>query len=142
VEAPAFLPYEVFLRNPHILQRDLGRVTGPDTHLPVDLVAGDALCGCGNDDLAEAIVLLLLGFRNGLDHHPVADGPVRDEHLLAVNHEVITVLDGPGLVTGDIRPRIGFREGTGGYSLTAANRGEVLLLLIFRPEKVNSLAPE
>jgi hypothetical protein len=38
IEAAAFLPDQIFLRNPDLLKADLGRIAGPDTELPVDLV--------------------------------------------------------------------------------------------------------
>ncbi len=134
--------HQIGLGNAHVFKRDLRRVAGANAHLPVNLVARHPFGVRRHDDQAEAVVLLLIGVGDALRDHEITYGAVRNEHFIAVDHVVGSVLDGPRLVARDIRSRIGFGVGAGAHLNALADRRQIGFFLLFRSVVEDGLAAE
>ena len=84
----------------------------------------------------------LVRIGNSLYHHPVTYCTVGDEHFIAGDYIVITILDGSRLVTGHIRPGVRLGIGACKYGVSRADRRKVFLFLLFRSIVVNVFTSE
>src|SRR3984885_7832423 len=140
VEAVPELTEDVALRYPDVLEDQGGRPPFAHrgdrlrlpAHVPVDEEAGHAAVGA------------LVRIGHGEDHDEVGLVAVGDEGLLAADHPVVAVLDGPGPDVAGIgpRPRLGDREATAALAVDRGNEVLLLLLLGARVEDVVGRAAE
>jgi hypothetical protein len=87
-------------------------------------------------------VSFLLRVGDALDHHDVANRSVGNEHLVAVDHIIAAVLDGPRPVSCHVRTGVGFRKGPGANGIPGADRRQIALLLFLRAVLEDGFAAE
>ncbi len=114
---------------PILLEDKLGGGAAADTHLLLLLADAEARVGLLDDEGADALgAEALVG--HGDDDEHVGVGAVGDENLAAVEHPVVTVLDGDGLLAGGVGTGVGLGETEGANPLAAGEFGQVFHLLL------------
>ena len=128
-EALAQLTQLAVFRDAAVLEDKLGGGAAADTHLLLLLADAEARVGLLDDEGADALgAEALVG--HGDDDEHVGVAAVGDENLAAVEHPVVTVLDGDGLLAGGVGTGVGLGEAEGADPLAAGELGQVFHLLL------------
>jgi len=127
-EPLSFLAQQVLRRDPAVVEHEFGGRRRVDTHLVLHLADREARRAALHDEGADALVAKRLV--SGRERrHEVGLGSVRDEDLVSVEDERVTVLLVPHVEVGDVAAGhcLGQCEGHGG---AVGDPGDVLRLLL------------
>ena len=131
LEAVALLAQQVLLGDLHVVEDQLRRGGGANSHLVVvvaELKALPALLHDEGGDAAGADVRR----GDGENHIGVRLGRVGDEDLAAVEQVVVALVQRRGLRAAGVRPGVRLGEAEGAQLFASCQRHEILLLLLLR----------
>ena len=128
-EAFAELAQLAILRDAAVFEDKLCRGRAADTHLLLLLADAEAGVGLLDDEGADALgAQALVG--HGDDDEHVGVGAVGDENLASVEHPLVAVKDGGGLLPGGVGAGVGLGQAESADPLAAGQLGQVALLLL------------